>query len=158
MSVAIVELMRQDPAIIAKIIVDKVNNGNRFNEVTDLELEATLEALKDVSTTVKVITYNKSKRTVINLPDKELILEGMLVPDGKDQFKLTKATMDGIPKMDITITKVGDIYGYKIVKSLKENFYPDTEFNIVGNGGEYMKKHGQQSIIDLNDLFNSIDC
>ena len=110
MSVAIVELMRRDPAIIAKIIVDKVNNGNKFSEVTDLELEATVEALNDGSTTVKVITYNKSKRTVINLPDKELLLEGMLVPDGQDQFKLTKATMDGVPKMDITITKVGDIY------------------------------------------------
>lgn len=49
-------------------------------------------------------------------------------------------------------TKVGDIYGYKIVKSLKENFYPDQDLKIIGNGGEYMKKHGQQSIIDLNDL------
>lgn len=48
-------------------------------------------------------------------------------------------------------TKVGDIYGSKIVNCLKTNFnLPDIK--VVGNGGENMKKHGQNSIINLEDL------
>ena len=49
-------------------------------------------------------------------------------------------------------TKVGDLYGHKILNCLKTNFLKDVDINLVGNGGEYLKKHGQKSIIDLNDL------
>ena len=48
-------------------------------------------------------------------------------------------------------TKVGDLYGSKIVNSLKTNFNL-TDIKIIGNGGENLKKHGQNSIINLEDL------
>jgi hypothetical protein len=48
-------------------------------------------------------------------------------------------------------TKVGDLYGHKIVSCLKNDFNLN-DIQIIGNGGEFLKKHGQNSIFDLNDL------
>lgn len=48
-------------------------------------------------------------------------------------------------------TKVGDLYGHKIVSCLKNDFNLQ-DIQVIGNGGEYLKKHGQRSIFDLNDL------
>jgi hypothetical protein len=61
-----------------------------------------------------------------------------------------------IPKNNKTLcllanTKVGDLYGHKIMNMIKNNF-KITDIDIVGNGGEYLKKHGQSSIVNLDDF------
>ena len=61
-----------------------------------------------------------------------------------------------IPSMNKTLcilanTKVGDLYGNKIVNCLKSDFGVE-DIKLIGNGGEFLKAHGQKSIVDLNDL------
>ena len=61
-----------------------------------------------------------------------------------------------IPKNNKTLcllanTKVGDLYGHKIMNMIKNNF-KITDIDIVGNGGEYLKNHGQNSIVNLDDF------
>lgn len=48
-------------------------------------------------------------------------------------------------------TKVGDLYGSKIVNCLKKDFGLN-DISVVGSGGEFMKQHGQNSVFDLQDL------
>jgi hypothetical protein len=49
-------------------------------------------------------------------------------------------------------SKVGDLYASRIVNNLKNN-YGLHDIQLIGNGGEHMKKdHGMTSIIDLDDL------
>lgn len=49
-------------------------------------------------------------------------------------------------------SKVGDVYGTKIVSMLKTKFGIE-DINLIGNCGEHMKKeHEMRSIIDLDDL------
>lgn len=48
-------------------------------------------------------------------------------------------------------SKVGDLYGSKIVSSLKTDFGL-SDIKLIGNGGDFLSKQGQTSIIDLNDL------
>jgi hypothetical protein len=49
-------------------------------------------------------------------------------------------------------SKVGDLYGAKIVSMLKTQFGVH-DIRLIGNGGEHMKKqHEMNSIIDLEDL------
>jgi hypothetical protein len=49
-------------------------------------------------------------------------------------------------------SKVGDLYGAKIVSMLKNQFGVH-DIRLIGNGGEHMKKeHQMDSIIDLEDL------
>jgi hypothetical protein len=49
-------------------------------------------------------------------------------------------------------SKVGDVYGARIVSMLKNNFGLN-DLRLIGNGGEHMKKsHNMNSIINLDDL------
>jgi hypothetical protein len=49
-------------------------------------------------------------------------------------------------------SKVGDLYASKIVSQLKTKFGL-SDIQLIGNGGEHMKKtHGMNSIVDLDDL------
>lgn len=48
-------------------------------------------------------------------------------------------------------TKVGDLYGNKIVNCLKNDFGAD-DIKLIGNGGEFLAQHDQKSIVDLEDL------
>lgn len=48
-------------------------------------------------------------------------------------------------------SKVGDLYGSKIVNCLKTQFNLN-DIKLIGNGGDSLKQHGQKSIIDLDDL------
>ena len=48
-------------------------------------------------------------------------------------------------------TKVGDLYGYKIINCLKADFGLD-DLKIIGSGGRYLEQYGQKSIFDINDL------
>lgn len=49
-------------------------------------------------------------------------------------------------------TKVGDVYGGRIMNSLKKDFGL-TDLTLVGNGGENLRQHGlNKSVFDLNDL------
>lgn len=61
-----------------------------------------------------------------------------------------------LPKNNKTLcvlanTKVGDLYGSKIVGRLKNDF-GFNDISVIGSGGEFLKSHGQKSIMDLNDL------
>lgn len=48
-------------------------------------------------------------------------------------------------------SKVGDLYGHRIVTVLK-NTFGLTDLRLIGNGGAFLQQHGQKSIIDLEDL------
>lgn len=49
-------------------------------------------------------------------------------------------------------SKVGDLYGLKILNSLKKDFNIN-DLNLVGNGGEFLaKNYGLKSIVNLDDF------